>query len=80
MKANYIVRFHGKQINARIYDRKEVDDMKKYQTDIISKNEMEKYLKKLTKQMKQFAENFQYEKAAQIRDEIQQIKDFWIYS
>ena len=36
---------------------------------------MEKYLKKLTKQMKQFAENFQYEKAAQIRDEIQQIKE-----
>lgn len=27
MKANYIVRFHGKQINARIYDRKEVDYM-----------------------------------------------------
>lgn len=45
-----------------------------------NQNEMEKYLKKLTKQMKQFAENFQYEKAAQIRDEIQQIKDFWIYS
>ena len=29
MKANYIVRFHGKQINARIYDRNGGNDMMK---------------------------------------------------
>ena len=34
-----------------------------------------KYIKTLEKQMMEYAENLQFEKAAVIRDEIQRIKD-----
>ena len=43
--------------------------------NLLLENDRKKYIKTLEKQMMEYAENLQFEKAAVIRDEIQRIKD-----
>lgn len=43
--------------------------------NLLLEKDRKKYIKKLEKQMMEYAENLQFEKAAVIRDEIQRIKD-----
>ena len=59
----------------RAEEEAETADVKKLNIDEIPKDERKRLIEDLSKQMQMAAENLQFEKAAALRDQIEEIKD-----
>lgn len=79
-KHNIIPQTIKKDIRTQMFEK--LEELNKYQTKkkrkIYSIDELEALIVELTKKMKTYAKNLEFEKAAEIRDEIRKLKEIYL--